>query len=244
MAEIQRRGRLRIGIPGRAPPIGWGDRRGMSVSLGQLVADALDVAPEIAVASSQDLLARAERGLLDLAFPALPLTEARFRRYVFTDPYVVAHQRLLVAGALPAELRTICAYGDPKTGADLLAVVPTARVLRASLLSRCLELLSAGRVDAVTADDVFLEYLRSRLEATAGGRAPEIVGDDLSTVGYGAVVSTGAADLAAIVERVLVEAESDGTWAQIYSRWVGAPADEPPELSAEEAAALFPIGAS
>ena len=41
------------------------------------------------------------------------------------------------------------------------------------------------------------------------------------------------------VNSVLTTAEADGTWADLYERWIG-PAPEPPDLSAEEAAALWP----
>jgi polar amino acid transport system substrate-binding protein len=247
MGAAQEAGRLRVGLPEDAPPLGFRDRSGafggMGAGLGRLVADALEVPPAFEHGSAEELLAAVERAELDIAFPALTLTEGRLRRYSFTNPYVVAHQRLLVPRrsqvAAVGDLRggRVCVFLDEATGADLSAIEPSIQVVATDEVARCLRLLASGRVDAVSADDVFLEYM---LEDLRGAR---IVGDDLSTVGYGAVVVTGASNFAAIVEQIFADAESDGRWADIYRRWVGTEPDGEPELTAEEAAALYPIGA-
>jgi polar amino acid transport system substrate-binding protein len=247
MGAVQQAGKLRIGLPEDVPPLGFqrpgGRSGGMGVDLGRLVARALAVRAEFTHTSSTRLLDLLDRAELDLAFPAVALTEARLRRYSFTNPYVVAHQRLLVPAASGVQTvedlagARVCSFLEEATGADLSSIESSIVIVAAHHVQRCPELLRNERVEAVTADDLFLEYM---LRDLGGAR---IVGDDLSTVGYAAVVTTGASTFGSIVEQVFADAQSDGTWAQIYRRWVEATPGVPPELTAEEAAALYPIGA-
>lgn len=258
MGAAQEAGRLRIGVPTTAPPIGYidgpvpsepedaADRvAGLSTDLGRLVAEALHVHPEfVPVRAEEEMFDLLDARELDLAFPEAPLTETRLRTYSMTDPYVVVHQRLLVPpGSDISELadlagRTTCSYVDPVTGVPPSTLVPDAEVVAADFLEECAGLFRRGRVDAVTADDLFLEYLLGRDGAPEG----KIVGDQLTTSAYGAAVATGASSFGTIVEDVLADAIADGRWARIYERWVGIEPGAPPELTAEEAAALFPTG--
>jgi ABC-type amino acid transport substrate-binding protein len=257
MGAAQEAGRLRIGVPAASPPIGFVERRppagpadradrtgGMATDLGRIVAEALHVRAELVpVSGDEEMLDLLDARALDLGFPEAPLTEARLRTYSFTNPYVVVHQRLLVRAGSgisePADLagRTTCSYLDPVTGVPPDALEPAAEVVAADSLAECADLFRRGRVDAVTADDVFLDYLA----ATGGAPGAEIVGDELTTSAYGAAVATGATSFATIVEDVLADAIAEGDWADIYTRWVGVEPGGPPELTAEEAAALYPM---
>ena len=255
MGDAQAGGRLRIGVPPASPPIGFvagpipsepevaGARaRGLAVDLGRLVADALHVRAEYVALSTPAMFARLDRAELELAFPDVALTERGMRTYSLTNPYAVVHQRLLVARrARVASVEdlageTVCEHVDPATGADLEALEPGLEVVAPGSLAGCARLFRRGRVDAITADDLFLRHLLRDLDG-------KLVGDDLTTAAYGAAVTTGASNFGAIVEQVFADAEADGTWARILRRWLGAAPGEPPELTAEEAAALFPTGA-
>jgi ABC-type amino acid transport substrate-binding protein len=80
-----------------------------------------------------------------------------------------------------------------------------------------------------------------------GGQAATypIAGDQLSTEAYGAVVQKDAPGFIEVVKNILERAQADGTWAESYHRWIE-PLEpdsdpEPPTMTVEEAAALFPV---
>jgi polar amino acid transport system substrate-binding protein len=249
MRELQVEGRVRIGIPDDAPPLGYTDRagaiKGFSVALGRVVADALHVRPEIRAYPSYRLQGLVDVGGLDVAFPLTPLTERVVRRYSASDPYVVGHQRLLVPRSSTARGvddlagATVCAHLDPQTGVALSELVPGVRVETADDLARCRRDLARGRVDAVTAQDFLLVHVRDTL-AGDGSPATKLVGDNLNTVGYAAAVIPQPG-FAEFVRTALAAAEADGRWAVAYRRWIGMPPEAPPEMTWEEGAALWPL---
>src|SRR5919106_1702347 len=148
MGEIQQRGEIVIGIPDDVSPFGFvddasGDSTGFLRELAQDVADALGVEATIVADTSGDLLSRADRGELDLAFPAIPVTEQRFRQRAYTTPYFVAHQRLLVRPGSRIERAgdlggvTVCSYGDETTRVDLTNLNPAVEVIETDSIDAC-----------------------------------------------------------------------------------------------------------
>jgi polar amino acid transport system substrate-binding protein len=245
MGELQEAERVTIGVTSDQPPLGYVDRKtrepsGLTVDLGRLVADTLGIEAEVVTSPSATLMRRMDEGGIDLAFPILPLTENAVRAHPFSTPYLLSHERLLVPEQSAASSLedlgggTVCAAIDPRTQVSPELLEPSLRVI-ASDPQGCMDEMRAGRVAGVVAGDVWLRWLQAKLRDRA---ATKIVGDELSTEGYGAVLAEGQGWLP-FVNSVLTEAEEDGTWARIYERWVG-PAPPPPDLTAEEAAALWP----
>jgi ABC-type amino acid transport substrate-binding protein len=75
------------------------------------------------------------------------------------------------------------------------------------------------------------------------GRGYDIVGDELTTEGYGPVVRAGRGGFASFVDSVFAEADREGVWRASYDEWIGpliGVAMEFPRMTAEEAAALYP----
>lgn len=252
MAELQDQGRIRIGIAEDAAPLGRvdgsGAPSGFTVELGRIVADTLHVEPEFITYPSYRLLGLVDVGALDLAFPVTHLSEELVRSYHPTDPYLVAHQRLLVRPSSgwddvdDLSGARVCSYAEPTTGVDLERLNPGIELQAADHPRRCLREFRSGRVDAVTAEDF---YLGDMLEKLRRGGSDEvararIVGDDLNTVGYGATVIRGTG-FTQFVRDVLAEAKSDGRWARAFERTMQTPPQSPPELTLEAAAALWPL---
>jgi polar amino acid transport system substrate-binding protein len=247
MGRAQEAGRLRIGVPSDHPPLarwraGSGRVVGLSVWLGRELASTLEVTPEFVSGSTTRLLELLGRGDLDVAFPSVPLTESRVRAHPFSNPYLLVHQRLLVDQSSAAESladlagEAVCSYIDPATGVEAARLAEVA-VVTADRPQECMRRFARNEVSGITADDVYLDYIRARL----GGRPTRIVGDSLTTAGYGVAVETETGGWLPFVNAVLSEIESDGRWRRAYERWVSErdpPA--PPELSAEESAALYP----
>jgi ABC-type amino acid transport substrate-binding protein len=249
MRELQDEGVVRIAVPDAAPPLASvadGVPRGFVVDLGRTVARTLGVRAEVSAFDPDRLEGLVEVGAADIAFPVEGLTEEVVREQVVTDPYLVGHQRLLAAagsdirGVEDLDGKRVCAHVDPRTAIDLEALAPRSEVRAGAGLGACVRDLRRGRVDAITAQDFELVWARTEV-AEQGGPAVALVGDDLNTVGYGARVA-GRPGFPEFVRDVLEAMQADGRWEATYRRWIDLPVDEPPTLTLQDAASLWPTG--
>lgn len=249
MGAIQQSGRLRIGIPDDRPVFS-----DFQKGLGAYVAKALHVAPEFVPADNDELLGLIDSGQADIAFPASATTEVMARHYAVTDPYFIAHQRIAVPANSPISQldglsgHTGCAAVDPATEVDPAS--GGTGDWTSGTLDECEHLLVNHKVDAVTAPDSSLIALAGHSVKGCTNCALKITGDELTTEGYGAVASIKATGLGEVISNVLERAQADGTWMTLYKRWISPrepdidPTAEPPTMTAEEAAALYPNNAS
>jgi glutamate transport system substrate-binding protein len=245
MGIIQAEGELVVGIPENAPPLGKlsteGGADGLSADLGAFVAETLGVEPRWVGGTNSDLIALAEIGSIDLAFVTNPLTEEIVKEHNFAGTFYIGHQRLLVQAGegRPREaLRgPVCAAVNPDVGTDLTATKPALNVIAVPRIESCRDLLASGAARTATAVDASLVRLKQAL-----GNGWMIVGDQLSTVGYGAVVPPRVPSYQRFVAAVLTLAEEEEVWSDAYARLLQPHLgpSEPPPLSVEEAAALHP----
>lgn len=250
MGEIQAEGRIVIGIPDDAYPLGYVDQndqpQGFVAELGRQIADKLGVDPHFISGTSEQLLALPKEGAADVTFPALAITEERVdEKYQFSDPYYVAHQRLLVSSSGEVAVKAVedlsgekaCALRADETQVALDEIDPSIEVIESDAQD-CLRRLMGGNVSAVTGPDFVLAGLRLQHPDELS-----VTGDQLTTEGLGAVIERGAAAWTDYVNGVLFFAKSEGAWLDAYNDTIGVGLDEPtepPEITAEEAAALYP----
>jgi ABC-type amino acid transport substrate-binding protein len=255
MGEIQARGELRIGVANDRPPLGVSASPGsettpggLTLDLGRYVARAMHVDATFVEVPNDELLGMIDDQSVDLAFPITTITEPLVRHYSFTDPYWVAHQKVLGFGAFdPDELsgEPVCSFVDPDTEVALDELNPEIDLRPVTSPADCEGSLAKG--EPVTASDAVLMGLLGSLSETPAAGAPSIGGDDLTTEGYGAVVIGDAPGFIEVVNNVLQRAKDDGTWQASVTRWVDVYDElnrptEPPDLTVEEAAALYPAG--
>lgn len=243
MGQIQQRGFLKIGIASDRPLFD-----DLTKELGSYVAAAFHVEPSYVEAPNDELLPMIDDGSIDMAFPITTITESLVRHYSFTDPYWVAHQRVLSTDRTFAlddlSGRPICAFVDPETEVDISTLQPDLDVHDATSPTECVATVRRG--GAATASDAVLMGIVKALHLPASD-TPVIGGDDLTTEGYGAVVVGDAPGFIEVVNNILARAQDDGTWAAAVKRSVLPYGEldavpEPPDLTVEEAAALYPAG--
>lgn len=249
MGTLQERGELRIGIDEQfvPPRNNSGGVFSFAKSLAEEVGRSLGIPQDgwtISVASTSALMQGIEDDTFDVVFPFLPVTEKRIKSlrptHSFTDPYLVAHQRLLVPHEAGEGMERVCSFADAETAADLTLVVEDA-VVASGRPATCGEALAAGRVDAVTGPDIVLAGIAAALPEL------EVVGDQLNTEGYAAVVEAGAGAWTDYVGQVMEEAQQEGRWTDYFTAYLTPGLQEeqgPPGMSVEEAAALFPSDAA
>jgi ABC-type amino acid transport substrate-binding protein len=251
MGAIQERGEIVIGIRANAAPLGSvekssGRARGLSARLGNYLAQTLGVEARYVPGSSAGLIEMVEAGDADIAFVTAPLTERAVRGHSFADPYYIGHQRLLVPEGLDAasDLRgtTVCSAVDGITGVSLDRLEPSVQLLETDRVKKCIDWLRRGRADAATGMDSTLVSIKLALDRREGPGKWKVEGPQLSTVGYAPVVPPGLPAYQNFVGAVLARAVGEGLWARAYEDLLAphlGPSD-PPDLSVEEAAALYP----
>lgn len=246
--KIQKRGVLVVGVEDDAPPIAsssGAEPEGFTVEMGRWLADGLGVDIEFVPTTTAELATMVSDHNVDVAFPLTPITEPALDEHLFSDPYFVAHQRLLVPASSPIggvedlSGRTVCEFID-ETGVEVAELNPeVSDTIRAGEPMECLERLEGGRVDAVSAPDIVLITLVARSDEEL-----EMVGDHLSTAGYGVMVRRDPLGLNTYIDSVLAEADQEGRWSDLYAEWIGPhsgePEAEPPALTFEQAAAINP----
>ena len=252
LGEFQRAGIMRVAIDTNWAPFGTGtstDPRGFAVDLGVFVAGEMGMEPEfIAASSSAEVAGLVNEGEADLGFAAFELTEENVRNNSLTDPFFIAHQRLLVHARSDfediedIEGKEICQVVDEVTGVSAAALVESVDVTAQDDIQECVEELEREEVDAVFAPD---GHLLRWLDPDRTDRIRfELVGDEATTVGWAAIASPELSGIVGHFNDSLAEAKSDGDWTEWYVRWIepltGNSDVEPPDLSLEEAAALWP----
>lgn len=246
MGRIQSAGEIVVGIEADLAPYSSLDREtgraeGFVVDLAGTVADALGVKARFVGGTGSQLVSMVTNEEVDLAFPAIPITEDFLRGHKITQVVYIAHQRLLVpSGSGITDVKSLtskrsCSFINIDTEVPLQQINENVKVLQ-SVRLECGRLLAEGKVHAVTASDVYLMSLAARMKGV------EIVGDQLTTEGYGAVTpSKGMTDF---VNAIFSEVKSDGRWTTFYEHWLApvasTPGTEPADMTAEEAAALYP----
>ena len=255
MGAIQEAGLLRVGV---APnPALYrednGEPEGLAATLALEVAEKLGVEADFTVSSNDALLEEiGEGGTFDLVFPTTPVVETLLRTVGVSDPYLIAHQRILVAEGsdvtgvedLDGE---VCTVGDIETLAAVDGLNPGVIVTQTEPCYGPDDLdtgtLSLPPMTGLDVDLVGTAYTVLDLcPPEAQCPPPRIVGDELSTAGISMFVEKGASGWLGFVDNVLGDFKSEGHWLESYNESL-----EPylgprraPEITVEEAAALYP----
>lgn len=256
MGAIQEAGVLRVAIEQHPPFSSFdaGSAQGFVVDYANDIAGALGIEAEFELAR-RDELARLVKGTApraDVVFPLIPITEKIARANAVTDPYWVGHQRLLVSEPVASRLEACAVPGEnvldiggmtpDEVGAEALGDDGAEEAGEFRIVAEgrreCLRLFSSESPPVVTGPDIELLRLMQRAPGA-------LVGDQLTTEGYTAFVRNDLPRLADFVNTQLAEAKAEGRWTAWYARWIGPHVTEPaprppPEMTAEEAAALYP----
>jgi ABC-type amino acid transport substrate-binding protein len=248
------------------------DLNTFDVALAKEVAGALGVELDIRLAPNDELLdlvqppqiptgpdkevPPGDPNKVDMAFPLVPITEAAIKQridpsdkesligWAYTNPYWIGHQRFLTQEEDIDEVadlggQKVCQYVEPDTGVDITTLESDVEVIEPPEALGCAPFLRSRKdVTAGTGPDVLLAAWKTELDGWT------ITGEQLSTVGYGAVVQSGASSWRDYVNAQFAEFKAEGRWFEAYETYLeetfGPPPLETPSMTTEEAAALFP----
>lgn len=249
MGKIQEAGEIKVGVKYDVPLFGFdnpqsGEVEGFDIDLAQRVADTLGVELQTVEAISDNRIPFLVDGTVDLVFSTMTITTDRDAEIDFSRPYYVAHGRILTpkdSGIEDADglngKRVCTALGSTYEGL-LPDIAPDAELNTVDAYGDCFTLLQQGKTDALVTDDVILAGFLQQDDSL------HIVGDDLTTDPYGAGVKDKDTEFADFVSGVLEETFEDGTWDELYKEWIGQytgqPAEDPAELTLEDAYKIYP----
>lgn len=259
MGRIQERGELLVGLTDSlgvpfvvdttAP-----ETEGFVIDLAQELAGALGVELQLVLLDEDDAILPGRINVeapADISFVPLPATEELAKGHPLTHPYWVAHQRVLAPTDSGIEEWTdiegsYCSIINETTGFDLSDAEPALEAVEGSVKD-CASALKKGEVEAVTAPDHVLMQVWAALGGCRQPCEPSpdygIVGDELTTEGYSAMLPVGSPGWTSFVNATWGEAEAEGRWLASYEEWIapfGIELEEAPTMRIEEAAGLFP----
>ncbi|SNQ51498.1 Periplasmic component of amino acid ABC-type transporter/signal transduction system (modular protein) [Frankia canadensis] len=241
MAAIVRRGYLRVGVLGDAPPFGsinprTGQAEGFDVDLAEAIGRALfgsDGHVRLRTVTLNERVGVVRGNDVDLVVATMTVNCQRRTQVDFSAVYYRAQQRLLVQeGSGYRELadlggKKVCAAAGT-TSLQRIAHSesrpqgkPRPLPFSAPNDTDCLVALQQGRVDAVSTDDSILAGM------AAQDPHLRIIGRSLEEEPDAIAVSLTHPELTRFVNGVLAGLEADGTWAAIYHRWLGTLGDVP-----------------
>ncbi|MGH2808017.1 MAG: glutamate ABC transporter substrate-binding protein [Actinomycetota bacterium] len=249
LGEIQERGEIKVGVKFDVPLFGFknpqsGEVEGFDVDLAQMVADRLGVELELVEAISDNRIPFLQEGTVDLVLSTMTITTDRDAEIDFSRPYYVAHGRILTpkdSGIEDADglngKRVCTALGSTYEGL-IPDIAPDSELNTVDSYSECFQLMQRGRTDALVTDDVILAGFLQQDDTL------HIVGDDLTTDPYGAGVKEGETEFADFVSGIIEDTFADGTWQELYDKWIGQytgqPAEDPAKLTLEDAFEIYP----
>jgi glutamate transport system substrate-binding protein len=248
MAELQEKGEIVIGVKFDVPPFGFVDPQtnevdGFDVDLGRYIAQALGVEPRFIEAISDNRIPFLQNGTVDLILSTMTITTDRDAEIDFSEPYFIAHGRILVPedsdiqGVEDLAGRQVCTVLGSTYEENLRNSAPEAELQLVDSYSECQELVQTGAVDAVSTDDVILTGMIIQ-DPTL-----KLVGDELTVEPYGAGIVEGDAEFKEFVDGVLAAVEADGRWLELFEKWIGqytGQEAEVPTTTLEEALELRP----
>ena len=159
---VQQRGTLRIGIEGTYPPFNYQDEKGQfvgfEIDLGNALAETMGVKAQFQPTKWDGLLAALDSGRIDVIINQVTITDARQKKYRFSQPYTVSGIQAVTRTKDADTLQSPNALAGKKVGVGLgtsyeewaRRTVPSAEVRTYEDDPTKNQDLAVGRLDAVT----------------------------------------------------------------------------------------------
>ncbi|WP_131741042.1 glutamate ABC transporter substrate-binding protein [Actinomadura roseirufa] len=236
--SVAHKGTLVIGVKADQPGLGlrrseqgggyggFGEYEGFDVDVATYVAGRLGVPPDRIRFRTTNSSVRERAladGTVDMIFATYSITARRKTLVTFAGPYYVAHQDTLVRSGTrdirnvrDLKGRRICAVNGSNSWRRVVEERKiAARPVAAPTYGACMADLAAGRIDAVSTDDLILAGF-------AAGRGGTIVNAPFTDEKYGVGLRKGDLEGCEMVNRAITRMYQDGTAGRLLRKWFGA----------------------
>jgi polar amino acid transport system substrate-binding protein len=218
MAQIQRAGRLVVGVDQNTTGFGYrdpaGNLGGFDIDLLREVARAIFGDPNAITfrsVTSDERVPAVANGDVDIVGSLLSITCVRWQQVDFSSEYYETSQGVLVRSDSPirsvADLnnRRVCATRNSTSIQHIHDLAKHAQITAVPFRTDCLVLLQQGAVDAVSADDTILAGFEKQDPANT-----RPLPDKLETERYGMAISTKHPEFVRFVNGVLEGLRTSG----------------------------------
>ena len=223
LKDIQKAGKLVIATSPDFPPFeslgADGSVEGIEIDLLNIICDKLGVELAIEQMDFDSVLPGVQAGKFDVGVSGITVTEQRQKNVLFTDPYCLAAQAIVVTADSPitckADLECKTVSVQTGTTAESFCMEAGYSVSSFASNSDAQAALVAGKVDAwviddLTAADMVKSYNKDN------GEALIILPEAMTTEPYAFAFAFGSEDLVKEINGILAELVADGTVASIF----------------------------
>lgn len=228
LKQIEDRGSILIGLEATYPPFNYQDEEGelvgFEVDFAKALADKLGVKAEFVPTKWDGMLAGLETERFDIITNQVTITEARQKKYDFSQPYTVSGIQVITRKDKqddfnsPSDLAgKVVGVGLGSNYEDWLKKnVPDAEVATYDANATKLQDLRVGRIDAFLNDRLAVNYL---LEQSDGHIVA--AGEPFDKQRMGVALRKGNEDLLHALNKAINDLRADGTLAAISKKWFG-----------------------
>ena len=233
VADIQKAGKLVIATSPDFPPFeelkSDGSVQGIEIDLLNIICEKLGVELAIEQMDFDSVLPGVQAAKYDVGVSGISVTEARQKNVLFTDPYCLAAQAIVVntgsaiAGKADLEGKKISVQTG--TTAESFCMGAGYEVSSYAANSDAETALVTGKVDAWVIDDL----TAAEMVATYNAENPDaltILDDAMTTEPYAFAFAFGSEELVKSINEILSGLVADGTVAGIFEKY-GAPYTSP-----------------
>ena len=226
VADIQKAGKLTIATSPDFPPFESlndnGEVEGIEIEIMELICAELGVELVIEQMNFDSVLPGIQAGKYDVGVSGISVTPAREKNTLFTDPYCLAAQAIVVLNGseitckADLEGKTIAVQSGTTAEAYAMENGYTFNAYTANTDAQ--EALLAGKVDAWVIDDL----TAADMVALYNAENPEalvVLGEAMTTEPYAFAFKLGNDELVGAINEIINKLVADGTVAEIFAQY-------------------------
>ena len=226
LADVQKAGKLTIATSPDFPPFeSLGENNevfGIEIDILNLICEELGVELDIQQVDFDSVLPGVQAGKYHMGASGISVTPAREENTLFTDPYCLAAQAIVVMNGSPvtckADLEGKTVAVQTGTTAETYCMENGYTVSSFTANADAQAALIAGKVDAWVIDDLTAAEM-VKLYNEENGDTLVVLDEAMTTEPYAFAFAFGSEDLVAKINEIITGMVADGTVAEIFAKY-------------------------
>ncbi len=227
LAKVQKAGKLVIATSPDFPPFesltADGSVEGIEIEIMELICKELGVQLEIKQMDFDSVLPGVQAGKFNVGVSGISVTPAREKNTLFTDPYCLAAQAIVVTSDSPitckADLAGKTVSVQTGTTAEEFCMANGYTVKAFAANADAESALAVGKVDAWVIDDLTAAEMVAAYNEDHPDAPLVILDEAMTTEPYAFAFAFGSEDLVAKINGILNGLVADGTVAAIFQKY-------------------------
>ena len=225
--SVRKAGKLVIGTSPDFPPFEMlddsGNVIGIEIEIMELICQELGVELEIKTMDFDSVLPGVQTGKFDVGVSGISVTPAREKNTLFTDPYCLAAQAIVVTSGSPitckADLEGKTVSVQTGTTAEEFCMSNGYDVKAFAANADAEAALTVGKVDAWVIDDLTAAEMVASYNEDHPDAPLVILSEAMTTEPYAFAFAQGNDELVAKIDEILQGLLADGTIAKIFEEY-------------------------